>query len=130
MISLLSNSCRPNCSNWLLSLSQCSLYGILRHVIFIYPSFFIEFLVLSGGCQGNGNRFASREFCEAACGRRSGRRRRPQLGPLGSLPGVDICNLPVDGGDDHWGCPEMQISGVANTHVFPLLFKHTVSSWY
>ena len=65
---------------------------------------------LTGGCQGNGNRYETKEFCEAACksdgagqrqlamagagGNSNARPRRP--GPLGSL--VDICNLPMDVG--------------------------------
>ena len=92
----------------------------------MYRPFLMEFLlVLSGGCQGNGNRFASREFCEAACGRRGGRRRRPQLGPLGSLPGVDICNLPVDRGD-RLGCREVLIIQLFLHYSYFFLRVHIV----
>eukprot|EP00095_Tigriopus_kingsejongensis_P009815 maker-scaffold239_size242058-snap-gene-1.22 protein:Tk09815 transcript:maker-scaffold239_size242058-snap-gene-1.22-mRNA-1 annotation:"Papilin" len=55
-----------------------------------------------GGCQGNRNRFASQEFCEAACKRGGpGKNLRPtNVGPQGSL--VDICNLPMDRGNSYW----------------------------
>ena len=54
-----------------------------------------------GGCHGNGNRFESLEFCEAAC-QRSGPgmasyRGKKKPGPQGSL--VNICNLPRDVGE-------------------------------
>ena len=53
----------------------------------------------TGGCQGNANRYATIEFCEAACKRGGpGVNQRPEkVGPQGAL--VDICNLPMDAGE-------------------------------
>ena len=53
-----------------------------------------------GGCHGNGNKFETIEFCEAAC-KRSGPgvasyRGKKKPGPQGSL--VNICTLPRDVG--------------------------------
>ena len=46
-----------------------------------------------GGCQGNGNKFDTQEFCENRCRKGTGPRR---LSPIAA--GVDICNLPMKPG--------------------------------
>uniref|UniRef100_A0A0K2VB06 Papilinlike [Apis florea] n=1 Tax=Lepeophtheirus salmonis TaxID=72036 RepID=A0A0K2VB06_LEPSM len=45
-----------------------------------------------GGCQGNGNRFESMEFCEAKC------KDTGSGAPSKEKANVDICNLPIDSG--------------------------------
>jgi hypothetical protein len=45
-----------------------------------------------GGCQGNGNKFDTKEFCENRCLKGTGPR-RPSI-----AAGVDICGLPIDTG--------------------------------
>ncbi len=54
---------------------------------------------MSGGCQGNSNRFVTKEFCEAKCKRGGPAREVLPAGdrPKGAL--VDICNLPRDPGE-------------------------------
>ena len=47
-----------------------------------------------GGCQGNGNKFDTLEFCDNRCTKGTGPRRG--LSPIAS--GVDICNLPMKEG--------------------------------
>lgn len=47
-----------------------------------------------GGCQGNGNKFDTQEFCENRCKKGTGPRR--PLSPIAL--GVDICNLPMKEG--------------------------------
>ena len=47
-----------------------------------------------GGCQGNGNKFDTLEFCENRCRKGTGPRR--PLSPIAA--GVDICNLPMKEG--------------------------------
>ena len=54
------------------------------------PSFSFNY----GGCQGNGNKFDTLEFCENRCKKGTGPRRG--LSPIAS--GVDICNLPMKEG--------------------------------
>ena len=51
-----------------------------------------------GGCIGNTNRFETKDFCEAAC--KFKRPGRPKTGPIGSVIGDRICNLPLDLGID------------------------------
>ena len=47
-----------------------------------------------GGCQGNGNKFDTKEFCENRCLKGTGPRRPSS--PIAD--GVDICGLPIDAG--------------------------------
>lgn len=68
------------------------------HVAALTLSFNSQYV--AGGCHGNGNKFETMEFCQAAC-KRSGPgvasyRGKKKPGPQGSL--VNICNLPRDVG--------------------------------